>query len=304
MGVVVSGSRKKDSMIIVKLQGGLGNQMFQYALGRTLSHIHNVPFSLDATAYAHDPLRSYALSHFRIQERFASTEDIARFYRFKKKRGKMGFLYNCFFADESRYVEERRFNFDPRILETRDDAYVDGFWQTEKYFSPIATTIREEFTLKMPLGDRAVSLQHEIERSEQSVAIHVRRADYVANPSTHAYHGVCGKEYYNRAIKTLSGRLPRPHLFIFSDDEAWARENLRYPFPTTYIPREPMKDHEDLYLMSLCRNNIVANSSFSWWGAWLNENPQKIVIAPKRWVATPKLNTADLIPDPWIILDS
>lgn len=291
-------------MIIIKLQGGIGNQMFQYALGRTLSHIHGVPFFLDATDYEHDTLRSYALSCFRIQEQFAPAKEIARFHRFQKRRGKMWSFYNYFFADESRYIEERQFNFDSRILKTRNDAYFDGFWQTEKYFSPIVNTIREEFRLKVPLGDRLASLQHEIEHSEQSVALHVRRADYIANPGTHAYHGVCGKEYYNRAVEILSKKSSRLHLFIFSDDEIWAKENLRYPFPTTYISRESAKDHEDLYLMSLCKNNITANSSFSWWGAWLNKNPQKIIIAPKRWVATPKLNTSDLIPSSWIIIDS
>jgi len=291
-------------MIVIKFQGGMGNQMFQYALGRTLSHIHKVPFFLDATSYKHDSLRSYALSPFRIQERFASMEEIVRFRRFKKRRGRVWSFYNYLFADESRYVEERQFNFDPRILKTRDDAYFDGFWQTEKYFYPIASIIREEFMLKMPIGDRSASLRREIEDSEQSVALHVRRADYIANPSTHAYHGVCGKEYYDRAIKILSAKFSEPHLFVFSDDEVWAKENIQYPFPTEYISREPAKDHEDLYLMSLCKNNITANSSFSWWGAWLNKNPDKIVIAPRRWVATAKLNTVDLIPESWITIDS
>lgn len=291
-------------MIIIKLQGGLGNQMFQYALGRALSYLHTIPFFLDATGYERDPLRSYALSSFNIQEQFAPVKKIARFRHFQKRRGKIGFLHNLLFANNSRYVEERQFNFNPRILEIRDDAYLDGFWQTEKYFSPATSIIQEEFTPKIPLGDRALRIRREIEQNDHAVSIHVRRADYAAIPSARAYHGLCEKKYYDRAVKILSEKLSRLRLFIFSDDETWAKKNLRYPFPTIYIPREPGKDYEDLHLMSLCQNNITANSSFSWWGAWLNKNQKKIVIAPKHWVATSKLNTNDLIPESWIKIDS
>lgn len=295
----------KEKMIITKLQGGLGNQMFQYALGRHLSIKNNAPLKLDLTALQEDipgiTKRTYGLSPFSIQASFATEEEIVRLKKYRFKRGKMWFWYNRLIADRSRYVWEKQFNFEPWILSLKDPVYLDGYWNTEKYFKEIESVVRKEFALKKELGSASKKLLSEMSATE-SVSLHVRRSDYVSDPKTSAWHGVCSIEYYERAIKRIAEVVANPRFFVFSDDPAWAKENIVPKFPTIYMPANAEHPEEDMYLMSRCKHHIIANSTFSWWGAWLNTNPSKIVIAPKKWFQTPKMDTRDLVPDTWITL--
>ena len=292
-------------MIITKLQGGLGNQMFQYALGRHLAVKNDVPVKLDIAALEKNTQditkRSYGLSVFNIEESFATEKEISWFKKYRFKRGKFWFWYNRTIADRSRYAWEKQFNFEPWILTLKDPVYLDGYWNTEKYFEGIADVIRKEFTLKKGLGDISEKLLSEIAKME-SVSLHVRRGDYVSDQRTSAWLGVCSNEYYTQAIQKITEKVTNPHFFIFSDDPVWARENITPKFPTTYMPNNSKHPEEDMYLMSQCKHNIIANSSFSWWGAWLNINPNKIVIAPQKWFQTPKMNTRDVVPDIWVRL--
>lgn len=292
-------------MIVAKLQGGLGNQMFQYALGRHLAIKNNVPLKLDVTALkTNDPSvtkRDYILSVFNVEESFATEKEIAWFKKYRFKKGKFWFWYNRTIANRSRYAWEKQFNFEPWILTLKEPVYLDGYWNTEKYFKEIEDIIRKEFTLKKELGVESQKLLSEISGVE-SVSLHVRRGDYVSDTRTNAWHGAISSDYYEKAIQNIAEHVTNPHFFIFSDDPAWAREHIIPPFPTIYMPTDTEHPEEDMYLMSQCKHNIIANSTFSWWGAWLNNNPNKIVIAPHKWFQTPKMDTRDLVPTTWVTL--
>lgn len=169
------------------------------------------------------------------------------------------------------------------MLELPDGSYLDGYWQSEKYFSDYEERIREEFSVRAPLDGRSLELAEQM-RERPSVSVHVRRGDYFSNPVTAAVHQVCDVEYFQRGIAYLGERLENPTFFVFSDEPDWARDNLRIPYPTTVISHnDASRNYGDLRLMSLCDHHIIANSSFSWWGAWLDPSSDKIVVAPKTW---------------------
>jgi hypothetical protein len=129
----------------------------------------------------------------------------------------------------------------------------------------------------------------------------VRMTDYLTDPVTQKKHGTCDSEYYKRALEYITEKVSNPHFYVFSDDMQWTKQNLDIPQPVCYVDQNsPNMGHVDMYLMSLCRHHIIANSTFSWWGAWLNKNPDKIVIAPKKWFAAAEYNSDDLIPSSWI----
>ena len=197
---------------------------------------------------------------------------------------------------------EPHFQFDPALLELRAPVYLDGYWQSERYFSSIAVLLRQELTAKAPLDPKNEALARSID-AVNAVSLHVRRGDYVDNPATTRFHGVCSLDYYQRAIDYISLRVEAPHLFVFSDDPQWTRANLRYAAATTFVDANPPdRGYRDMGLMARCRHHIIANSSFSWWGAWLNPSCEKIVIAPDRWFSAARNDTRDLIPPGWVRL--
>lgn len=290
-------------MILTKLQGGLGNQLFQYALGRHLAEIHHTELKLDIFSFKNDPnKRVYNLGHFTITENFATKEEVARFQKYKRKPGRIWYLFNKLIA-ERKYIQQRQFHFDPRVLRTGNNVYLDGDWQTEKYFKDIEGIIRKEITVKTPLSGKDAEAAKKIEAAS-SVMMHIRRGDYVSNSETNTYHGTQGLDYYKKAIAIIAEKVSSPHVFVFSDDHAWVKENIKLDYPVTYVVHNGAdKNYEDLRLMSLCQNHIIANSTFSWWGAWLSQNPNKIVIGPERWFNNPKkktTSTKDVLPEEWI----
>ena len=295
-------------MIIVKLQGGLGNQMFQYAIGRQLSIINNTYLKLDLsflndkTPRANFTIRNYELDAFNLACSFPEYIEIKHFYQnnlISKIKRRLGSL---------KQVKEKGLKFNPNILELKGNIYLSGYWQSEKYFEAIRSNLLSEFSLKNSLQDKLESdesLQQikELINTTNSVSVHFRRGDYVSDSVTNQFHGTCLMNYYQDAIRRIADQIPNPHFFLFSDDPEWVVSNrIIDDFPTTVVTAPNM--HLDMYLMSLCKHNIIANSSFSWWGAWLNPNPEKMVIAPKRWFAKDELNlqTQDLIPQNWIRL--
>lgn len=289
-------------MIISKLQGRLGNQMFQYAAGKALAERNGTEFKLDLFSFTEEPpYWPYTLDRFNIIENPATKKEVKWFKKYKWKKGKFWFWYNRTIAKRERYADERRFNFEPWIAALKDPVYLEGYWNTEKYFKDIEDTIRKEFTLKKPLSEHSRLLENEINKVS-AVSLHVRRDEMVKVKSINDWHGVCSVEYYNQAIQIIGERVQNPHFFIFSDDPEWAKENIVPPFPTTYVIGNDERPEEDLYLMSRCKHHIIANSTYSWWGAWLNPNKDKIVIAPKKWFNTPKMDTRDVIPDSWMVL--
>ena len=293
-------------MIVVKLMGGLGNQMFQYAIGRSLAEKINtelkldLSFLLDRTPRPHFTYRNYELAIFNIQESFSTTQEVDIFIdKAQEPLARLIQWMNKLIVDR-KVVKERGFYFDPGVFNLTGHLYLEGYWQSEKYFKNIEKIIRQEFTFKCEPDLSNRQLLNKIE-SVEAVSVHIRRGDYVSDTITNQFHGVCGLEYYQQAIEKIAQEVHEPHFYIFSDNIDWAKKNIQLNFPTTYVTHNPPdKGYEDLRLMSHCKHHIIANSSFSWWAAWLNSNPEKIVIAPEKWFADITIDTTDLIPEGWI----
>jgi hypothetical protein len=289
-------------MILVKLQGGLGNQMFQYAMGRAVSIRKTTNLLLDTEWFKKDSLRIYSLDVFFAKQDFATPKDINRFLKFKRKKGLVGRIYNPLFARFDRYASERGFHYDSGIFDISNDAYLDGYWNTEKYFKDIRPTLLKDFTVKTALSGKNKEAAEQITKTN-SVSIHIRRGDYANNPSTRIAHGLLDASYYEKAFAYIHARVDNPKVFIFSDDMPWVKNNLAFNAETTYIDwNDAEHAYEDLRLMSLCKHNIIANSTFSWWGAWLSQNEHKIVIGPQKWFnqLKPSTHTRDVMPESWI----
>lgn len=295
-------------MIIVRLIGGLGNQMFQYAIGRNLAFKNNAELKFDICDLQKKPLvgtpRKYNLHCFNIAENFATKEEIKEiknkangfFLRLKKLFLNKPIQY----TNSSVISEKENFVFDEEILKLGRDAYLNGYWQNEKYFCGIREILLEEFSVKT-LPDKKNQKILNFINSLNSASIHVRRGDYVKDKRTNKHHGTCSLDYYKKAVKIIGNKVKNPHFFAFSDDPAWVKKNLKIKYPIYYVDNnDDAHSYEDLRLMQNCKHNIIANSSFSWWGAWLNKNPNKIVIAPKKWLSETSINTEDVTPKEWI----
>lgn len=293
-------------MIIVKLKGGMGNQMFQYAIGRALSIKYDVPLGLDLDMLLDRTPRpkfhrftfyDYNLDIFNINPQILPQNKIPFLYR-KIFKGKIGLYFNYF----KKYFiknngEEKYFHFNPYIFSVGPDVYLDGYWQSPKYFESIEDIIRKDFTLKNELSENIKTLKKEIEENK-SLCIHVRRGDYIGNP----VHDILDKEYYNKGIEKIKEITQIDKVYVFSNDIKWCKENLSFPYSTMFVDEEyrGAKDEGNLFLMSACHNFIIPNSSFSWWAAWLSSYKDKIVIVPKQWFGDKNINSEDLIPKEWI----
>lgn len=289
-------------MIVVKLIGGLGNQLFQYAIAKKIALQHGTNVVLDISAFEeHYKLHKYSLQYCNFEKRFASKSDLL-FFGIIKSKTLLG-IYNVIRTKVKKPVtiKEAQFNFDAEVfLRATENTYLDGFWQTEKYFSDIRPILLEELSITKQLEKLNLEFANRIS-SSNAISLHIRRADYTNNKETLSIHGSCTLEYYANAIKYISEKISNPVLFIFSDDMNWVKENLITSIETNYVDHNNADTNfEDLRLMSFCKHNIIANSSFSWWGAWLNSNPEKIVIAPKRWFNVDDYNTSDLYPSNFI----
>lgn len=304
---------------MIRLKGGLGNQMFQYATGRALSLkkcgrtgevCENL--KLDITGYkgsnGWDTPREYALGVFNIKATIATEVEVraSRTLWFKIiNRLKMKFS-DPYKIDGS----IMKILNSPKVCGC--NRYFEGFWQSEKYFKDIAEIIRKDFTLKNPLGKKAEEWKQKILTSSagnsRSISIHIRRTDYVTNIAANKMFGVCDIDYYKKAFEYITNNVGKVKIFVFSDDISWVKENLQLDDSNLLAPMEfvtdssAVSDAEELYLMSLCSHHIIANSSFSWWGAWLDAKSDKIVVAPKYWIADQTKDTSAVVPPEWIRL--
>lgn len=298
---------KKD-MIITRICGGLGNQMFQYAMGRHLACIHNTDLKLDLSWYDDCSGRTYDLEAFTIKAERASKTETNRIKSVMQKKNDrlIDRLSSILLrAKDLCYIKENYFHYDPGILKSPDNSYLDGYWQSEKYFQAIADTIRNDFSLRAPLSNgNQRTLEHILKAN--AVSIHVRRGDYASNPGTNLVHGTCSPKYYSTAAELIASRLDSPEFFIFSDDIAWTRDNLKIHYPHTYVAGTVSDQAaQEIVLMSNCKHHIIANSTFSWWGAWLNTSINKTIIAPHQWFTTQNQSQRmmqDLLPASWITL--
>ncbi len=278
-------------MIITKLAGGLGNQIFQYAIGRSQTERLGVQLKLDTEHHVKDTKREYGLKYFNITAPIATSKEVSDLTH-------NGFfdrlMYNILGKKNMALCFEHDYKkFHPDALTISDNTYLAGFWQKEKYFKNIRGILLKEFTLKDPLPAERDELVKEIQ-TKNSVSIHIRRGDYIL-PKYQKIFYQCTPEYFYSAIKYMQEKVENPHFFIFSNDIEWAK-NLDLPIETTFV--DPALAHHDLALISMCKHNIIANSSFSWWGAWLNQNPEKIVVAPKQWFI--EESPVDVVPENWI----
>jgi len=284
------------SKIVLKLKGGLGNQMFQYATGLAIAQKNNTEIKLDITAYENikftsETPRDFELSDFNISSPLASIEEV------KKNKYPFGIISKSFIFLKKRILKIRYLDYHPSYINKKNIKYIEGYFQSEKNFMEVEDKIHKEFTLKT---ESALFLNYKEKiLNSNSTSIHIRRGDYVINTRTHSYHGTCSLNYYKDAVLYIKERVQSSTFYIFSDDIEWVKENLKIE-NATYVSSPETRNSEELILMSLCNNNIIANSSFSWWGAWLNQNPDKIVVAPKKWVNKVPNPHPNIIPSSWI----
>lgn len=284
-------------MILVRLKGGLGNQMFQYAAGRALADRHGVELLLDSRFFASYKLHAYGLDRLAISSRHASLDELERWPIWQRKPLRIVQRLGI----KTRWYCPPQFGYDRLWSSLGDDLMIDGYFQSEKYFASIADVLTREFTPKDSLSASNNAIREQAQQTE-SVMIHVRRGDYVTDPKTLATHGVCSPAYYDASIQYLRERLIDPQFFVFSNDMEWARENLDLGKNAIYVEGNEKSPEIDIYLMTQCSHHVVANSSFSWWGAWLSRDPCKLVVAPKHWFVTDKLNADELVPSGWVRL--
>lgn len=281
--------------------------MFQYALGRALSKKLNVPLKLDLSFLLDRPpnadyvFRDYDLHIFNLDVQFATEEEKHRYISPHQKQTQLVFWRLRKRLAGYTYYKEKDFSYDENVWNLTDNTYLDGYWQSPKYFEGIKDLLLEDFSFAEKLPDDLVSAAAEIQNSN-SVCLHVRRGDYVSLPQVNQHFVVTGNEYFSNAVSKISAIEKDIKIYVFSDDIEWCVGNFRFDFPAVFVEHEyPGKKLSDYFhLMRLCRHYIISNSSFTWWAAWLNQNADKIVITPKNWFNDPNVSTSDLIPDSWI----
>jgi hypothetical protein len=306
-------------MITVSLMGGLGNQMFQYAAGKALAERHGVDLALDLSGFVNDEeRRSFMLDRWRVPEAEAVSASGAGADKPKKDGARslwrqrvdrvLGRADLSELAASNSQYREPHFHYDRAFEALGSQTALFGYFQSERYFSGIADLLRRFFQPRDPLDAAAQLIANRIAGTEHSMSVHIRRTDFVTNPARVRFHGWLDDTYYRRALKVMYGAVkPEMTIFVFSDDPAAAEAVLDFvpAASLVHVRGDPDRPWEDLALMARCRHHVIANSSFSWWGAWLNPTPDKVVIAPRAWFTPEGLrnqNTCDLWPADWILL--
>ncbi len=301
-------------MIVVKLMGGLGNQMFQYAAGKSLASSRQVPLKLDVS-FLNDKtpkqdltFRNYGLSRFNINDEIILPAESSRFQSISGifANTKIQSMNRRYFQNKlpvPKIIKYQETSFYPGFFKISRNSYLIGYWQSERYFKPYNELIRECFSINDPTTHQMVDATIGENKHASTVSVHVRRGDYATNELIKSVHGLCPISYYTNALEIISKHVSDPIFFIVSDDMDWVVQNFA-PIQKDYnIVFVTVRDElHDLLLMQKCMHNIIANSSFSWWGAWLNNNPDRIVISPRKWFVDQSIPTDDLIPKSWIRL--
>ncbi|WP_349042815.1 alpha-1,2-fucosyltransferase [Agrobacterium sp. SORGH_AS 787] len=284
-------------MIITRIVGGLGNQMFQYAVGRALSIESRQPLKLDLTEMERYKVHACQLDQLNIIYDVADRREIPH----SPRKSVFGKLVNSL-KNKGRIPQlfEKTQSFDPNIMNWRRPAHLSGYWQSEKYFARHGDIIRQDFSLKQPCSHLRQGFLSKIRSVETPISVHVRRGDYVTNHRANTIHGTCEPSWYQKAMAMMATKAASPTFFIFSDDPKWAKANLpQYEGAVFVEPQADGKDAEDMHLMAACHSHIIANSTFSWWGAWLNPRDDKRVIAPAQWFRSAEQDSTDIVPSTW-----
>lgn len=294
-------------MIIVKLMGGHSNQLFQYAAGRRLALKRNTNLKLDLTWFdmsfdAGTTPRHYELDSYPISATVAGKNDLAKIEDNTSSNELAGRIWSKLARVRSvTKLDERYLGLNKDVLTAPDNTYLVGYWQNEKYFKDIREILLKEFEPTTPISAKNKLYLDQIKACD-AISLHVRRGDYATNQATQEFHGLTSLDYYSKALKLVKDKRSGEDLrvFVFSTDMGWCKENLSFDIPTIFVEGNE-NGADDMRLMKHCKHNIMANSSFSWWGAWLNQNPTKIVIAPKDWFQDKQANSdMDNIPKGWI----
>lgn len=283
-------------MIVARLFGGAGNQLFQYAAGRALADRLGVELALDRRYVGRTGQpRADAFAHFR-NARFTEASRLPP----AKMDGLLRYGLWRLFGRNPRFHREAGLGFNPRFFDLPDNTYLHGYWQSPRYFGRSDARLRDDLAMTTPLDAANADMAARIAAAPVSVSVHVRRGDYVGDGAFAA----CTPGYYRTAIDHVAGRVGQaPTCFVFSNDPGWARENLSLGHETVVVDlNDENAGHFDMHLQSLCDHNIIANSTFSWWGAWLNATSGRIVVAPKAWFGPGKPGNPDLCPPDWLRL--
>ena len=284
-------------MPIIKLKGGLGNQLFQYAFGRLIALRRGEELKLDKDIFGQrGARRSYGLEAFNIKAEIASKEEVL------KVKYPYGLISKALRFFKAKFLRIFNIGYKKSLIKTKAQ-YLDGFFQSYKYLEQVERELKDELSLKNDnLEIKYLAILEEMKNTE-SVAVHIRRGDYVNDAKTKKAHFICDLNYYEKAFALIKDKLKErnlePKFFIFSDDINFAKDNLKKE-NCIFISRPEILDYEELILMSRAKNNIIANSSFSFWSAWLNSNPRKIVIAPALWNRKYRTAYKDLLPEDWL----
>lgn len=295
-------------MVIVQLSGGLGNQLFQYAAGRAIALTTQSALKLDLSNCADGAYRPYRLGLFHIAAQLADRSEVPFEFRqtyrpsivrkaYRKLPGRLQPR-----RSGPRVIRETSFAFDESVMYAGEDVYLVGYWQSPKYFADAEDVIRSDLVLTPAEAGVGTSLASDVRR-QGTVSVHVRRGDYVTSLETSAFHGVCSAQYYADALELLSAHAEVRTVYVVSDDIEWARTELRFATPTVFV-NDPGdgSDIRDFFLMSQCEHHIIANSSFSWWAAWLGRHPDGIVVSPRQWFTDATIDTSDLRPADWLMV--
>jgi len=287
-------------MVIVRIMGGLGNQLFQYAAAFSLARRQNLPLSLDLGWYRENPQRSFGLRNFKI------------------KAPECGLLASWLFKVARRYpaveevvlrwvlrfglLRERSFAYDPAFEKNLGAVYLDGYWQSRRYFQQFQRELKADLNRPLMLCPDALELRQDLSRDD-SIAVHVRRGDYISNSDYAKLYAPCSANYFHMAVHALAEKVRIRRVYVFSDDAEWARANLRFEHATIFMEHRDGDDPcQDLLLLSACPNLVMSNSTFSWWGGWLGDRETKRIVAPRNWFLDAQKSTHDLYDPGWVIL--
>ncbi len=294
------------NIVVAEIIGGLGNQMFQYANSKALSLANGRQLQLDLSRFEKYKLHNgYELKKvFAISTPVASKSVLRTVFGIwqlvdvisPRLRNRLARI-----CVSSKFLYEKEFGFE-KIKLTDSVHYLSGYWQSEKYFKNYADAIRNEFAFQLPDNEQLTNIREAISRAgKNAVSVHVRRGDYLARKNASLFTSLTD-QYYIDAINFIKTKRKAPKFFIFSDDQEWCRKIFLgddFVFVDGFRGKQ---SYLDMYLMSICNSNIIANSSFSWWGAYLNAAVDKIVVAPRLWFANQKIRTSDLCPVEWVLL--
>jgi len=302
-------------MIITKLNGGLGNQMFQYAAGLALAEYHRTVLKLDTSWYrkqeGYEAHNRYALSCFNITEQFASIEEVERILgvemTFSERLSvsiarRIGFKrYVSRFVGTGNDFYTKNFRFDECFFAQPDNSCLNGNWQSERYFNVVSDLLRLHFGFRYPANPEVDKLAREIQGLEDTAFVHFRRGDYTQDTFYNRELGVLSLEYYCQAVALLRERHPGVKLYVFSDDINVIEKEFRPGGACVYVRGiQSWHAYDAMRLMSMCRHAVIANSTFGWWGAWLISNPGKMIIAPDPWYRGSAFDGADVVPESWL----